>query len=361
VLRRLLGIAALGALTAALVSACGLDVADESGTPAPTQPAVKVEPIRTARASPGTGAVRPAPFPTPSGSTGLLDLLPGPLEFSDACLDGSSESDQRLVAPTVDDADEPKAYKPIAFKQNKQLQQTLDAALADEADDYAYVVKDLRTGEGAMHNPDKVFNSASVFKLWVMYEVFHQQSLGLLNWNDELVVSPYYDSFALSPRRTELCQQLTVADALDAMLSISDNAAAVLLQDLVGSGNVNRAIEALGVKESGLFEDGLPLTASDVALLLEAIGRGQAVSSAASSEMLLLMSREGIDDGLVDGVPPRTLVAHKTGNWSDATHDVGIVYGPKGPYLFVALSDTDHETSVIKALSEAAYAHYAGQ
>ena len=339
-LSRLLRFAVFVPLAALLLGAC-TDVPDEPRstptlTSSPTQ-GVKVEPLRTA--SPGATptptprprvTVAPSPFKAPSGTTGLIDLIPGPVGFSDACLDGSDDDTGRITSNTVDDADEPQPYKPIAFSEDAGLQKALDDALGDESGDYAYVVKDLTTGVGATHNADKVFNSASVFKLWVMYEVFHQESLGLIKWNDKLVVTPYYDAFALSPRRTQLCQQLTVADTMDAMLSISDNAAAVLLQDLVGSGNVNRAIDALGVRDSGLFEDGLPLTASDVSLLLEAIGRGQAISPPASAEMLWLMSQEGIDNGLVAGVPAGTLVAHKTGNWSDATHDVGIVYGPRG-------------------------------
>ncbi len=288
-LSRLLRFAVFLPLAALLLGAC-TDVPDAPRTTPtitakPTRPAVKVEPTRTpsptATATPRPRVtVAPSPFKTPAGTTGLIDLIPGPVEFSDACLDGSEDDSGRITSNTVDEADEPQAYKPIAFSESAQLQKALDDALGDESGDYAYVVKDLTTGVGATHNADKVFNSASVFKLWVMYEVFHQESLGLIKWNDELVVTPYYDAFALSPRRTQLCQQLTVADTMDAMLSISDNAAAVLLQDLVGSGNVNRAIDALGVHDSGLFEDGLPLTASDVSLLLEAIGRGQAISSA---------------------------------------------------------------------------------
>src|SRR5688500_5375770 len=111
---------------------------------------------------------------------------------------------------------------------------------------------------------------------------------------------------------------------MDAMLSVSDNAAAVMLQDIVGAGNTNNALAAFGIADSGLYTARLPITAEDVALLLEAIGRGEAVSGAASADMLQLMSREAIDNGLVAGLPRGVPVAHKTGNWGDATHDAGI-------------------------------------
>jgi beta-lactamase class A len=230
--------------------------------------------------------------------------------------------------------------------------------MGEKAGSYAYFVKDLATGRGAVHNGDGVFNAASLFKLFVMYEVFRQEQLGLVEWDDRLVVTPYYDSFALSPRVTELCQVLSVGEAMEAMLSVSDNAAAVLLQDLVRSGNVNASIEALGLQDSGLFEDGLPVTANDLALLMEAIATGEAVSPAASADMLRLLDHDVFENGLVSGLPEGTVVSRKTGNWADATHVAGVVFAPFGPYIFVALTSNGYETDVIEALSSAAYAYF---
>jgi beta-lactamase class A len=297
------------------------------------------------------------------GSTGLVDRTPGPASLDEDCLarvDGraSSPDDARLKGPDTSSLELPEAFSPIAFEPDEALQEMVEAIVGDATDEYAFVIKDLATGRGVVHNADRLFNAASTFKLWVMYEVFRQQSLGLFDWDDELVVTPYYDAFALSPRVTQLCQVLTVADALDAMLSVSDNAAAVLLQDLVGAPNINESIAALGVMQSGLFTDGLPITAEDLALLLEAIARGEAVSREASADMLGLMAREGIDNGLAGGVPAEAVVAHKTGNWADATHDAGIVYAPFGVYVFVALTDNGYETAVIRAVSEAAYEYF---
>jgi beta-lactamase class A len=77
--------------------------------------------------------------------------------------------------------------------------------------------------------------------------------------------------------------------------------------------------------------------------------------------MLNLMSHEVMDNGLEAGLPKGVPVAHKTGNWSDATHDAGIVFAANGPYVFVALSATDHETEKIKAMSEAVYRYFGNQ
>jgi beta-lactamase class A len=55
--------------------------------------------------------------------------------------------------------------------------------------------------------------------------------------------------------------------------------------------------------------------------------------------MAALMESETFDNGLAAGVPADALVAHKTGNWPNARHDVGIVFGPKSTYVIVILSD----------------------
>jgi beta-lactamase class A len=275
-----------------------------------------------------------------------------PRPDSTPAADATPQPPIRLLPPR--EVPLPDPYEPIPLEADEALSERLRELLRDETDAYAVVVKDLSTGRGVSLNADRVYYAASMFKLFVMYEVFRQQALGLLGWTDQLVMTPYYDGFSVGPRRTRLCQTLTVGAALYAMMARSDNAAAVLLQDLVGAGNVNRAIAALGVSASGI-EEALPLTAADVALLLEAVGRGEAVSPQASASMVSLMEREEFDNGLRQALPKDVPLAHKTGNWSNATHDAGIVYADTGPYLIVILSDKDHETKLIREIAEAVY------
>jgi len=275
------------------------------------------------------------------------DMTPPPQETPDAAV--------RLVPPRG--VQLPPEYDPISFVEDEALREQILDILGDEADSYAVFVKDLKTGRGVSINAEEVFYAASVFKLFVMYELFNQQSQGLVRWADQLVVTPYYDSFGLNVRGTALCETVTVARALVAMMAASDNAAAVLLQDLVGAGNVNESLKALGLAASEITE-ALPLTAADVALLLEAIGRGQAVSASASAEMIGLMKREELDNGLGADLPEGVELAHKTGNWFNATHDAGIVFAPGGAYVIVVLSDKDHETALIRRLARAVFEHF---
>ena len=86
-------------------------------------------------------------------------------------------------------------------------------------------------------------------------------------------------------------------------------------------------LDEIGMVVTGIEPDGsLPTTAADMALLLEALARRQVVGEAASEEMLRLLLSESIDDRLPALLPDEALVAHKTGNWDEATHDAGIVF-----------------------------------
>jgi beta-lactamase class A len=252
----------------------------------------------------------------------------------------------------------PAALAPLPFKPDPGLQQRIAAVLGPASASTAVVVKDLQTGQGASINADRSFYPASLFKLFVMHEVFHQSSQGLLSLSKELQITPYYDSFGLGPRRTKLCQRLTINEAMQAMMSTSDNAAAILLQDLVGSGNIDRSLVSLGMKSSRYLPEELTTSAGDVALLLEGIGRNLTVSRPASLDMIRLLVQEEFDNGLRAGLPQGVLLAHKTGNWGASIHDAGLVFAPKGTYVFVVLTEAANAAFLTRELSRTVYEYF---
>jgi beta-lactamase class A len=332
---------------ALLLTACGIPIEEET-TPEPGQTAVVVRP------TPGTpAAVVPA---TPSSSETPSCYQPTPQE---PAVEGTPvEPSERIASPSP--VPTPSNYEPLPLQEDAGLEARLREVLGDEVDSYAVVVKNLADGRGALINPDKVFYAASLFKVAVMYEVFHQRSLGLLSFDERLVVTPYYAGFDLGTLPVEVCQTLSIGEALGYMMSISDNTSAVLLQDRVGSANINRSLEALGLTTTRLLPDDLPTTAADMALLMEMIAREKAVDAEASQEMVNLLASEQLDNGLRAGLPEGTLVAHKTGNWSNATHDAGIVYSPGADYVIAILSEKAYETGLTTEVSRVVWEYYNG-
>jgi beta-lactamase class A len=234
----------------------------------------------------------------------------------------------------------PEPVATVVPQPDEELEASLRAVLGTDVDGYGVVALDLKTGRRVAINPDQVFYSASLFKLWVMLEVFHQEQVSLLGFGDTYVMNPYYDSFGLGPRATRLCNSYSVQALLEAMMSVSDNAAAVLLQDLVGAANINALLEGLGLTYSRLTPEDLTITAGETAILLELIASGTAPNRDTSEAMASLMTAETFDNGLVAGINgSEALVAHKTGNWPNARHDAGIVFAPSTTYVLAVLSD----------------------
>ncbi len=308
--------------------ACGVPdpAAVSSGTPRPGAPLAVATP---------TGA-RPG-LPPPEASGTAVGRLP-----------------QQPAAPTA------KPAAATTYILDQALQKRLEDLLGDDAEHYGVYVKSLTSGKGAAINGDKVFNAASLFKVEVMYEVFRQRGLGLLQFDELMELTPYYADFDLGTLRFEVGQSVSIAEALYYMMSVSDNVSAVMLQDRAGAGNVNSTMIALGLKVSGLFTEGLPATADDFGILIEAIARSPDIDTESKQQMLDLMLTETIDNGLVAGVPPGTRVAHKTGNWPDATNDAGIVLAPGKDYVLVVLCDLGYSEVRTRSISQLVYDYFEG-
>jgi beta-lactamase class A len=250
------------------------------------------------------------------------------------------------------------AYTPMPSHRDADLEEVIRSSLGDEVDSYGVVVRNLVSGAVAEINPHKRFETASLFKLWVMYEVYKQVELGLLDMDEELLVTPYYAVWDAGSLPVEVCDTLTVREALWAMITYSDNTSGFLLRDKVGMGNINRDLQTLGLTESAFAQEDVISTAADMALFLEMVVLGAAVSGEASGEMLDLMLAQQVRDRLPALLPPGAGVANKTGNLPEVTHDVGIVYAPQPTYVIAVLSDKAWESEPIAVLSRAIYDYF---
>jgi beta-lactamase class A len=74
--------------------------------------------------------------------------------------------------------------------------------------------------------------------------------------------------------------------------------------------------------------------------------------------MLSLLVQEEIGGGVVASAPEGTVVAHKTGNFSSANHDIALVWGPAGPYVIAVLTDTLEGWDPVVAVSSAVWQYF---
>ncbi|MGI9174248.1 MAG: serine hydrolase [Rhodothermales bacterium] len=222
-------------------------------------------------------------------------------------------------------------------------------------------------------NADRPFHAASTMKVPVMIEVFRQAKAGRFAMDDSLAVENAFRSIVDgSPYQIEddsddaiyerLGQNMAIGDLVYQMITVSSNLATNLLIQHVAADSVQRTIEALGtdsmrvlrgVEDIKAFRQGLSntATAADLALVLEAIMEGRAVSPEADSEMVQILLDQRFNTMIPAGLPEGARAAHKTGWITGIHHDAAIVYPEGGaPYVLVVLTEGIEGEDVSAAL-----------
>jgi beta-lactamase class A len=226
----------------------------------------------------------------------------------------------------------------------------LDQALLGVEGTVSIAVKDLGSGRGAVLDGEREMEAASLFKLTVMYAVFDAG----LSFGEQLPVTE--QALAFDAGTMELAanagETLSVAEALERMITISDNTSAIMLGSRVGAARITRDIAALGMDTTHYSLERMTTSTLDMVTWLEAVARGRAVSAAASADMLHLLLRQRVNDRLPRLLPSDVRVAHKTGNLPGVVNDVGVVYGPSSTLAVAALvSDTSNEAAAAAAIA----------
>ena len=223
--------------------------------------------------------------------------------------------------------------------------------------------KNLDTGETYALNADDRVRTASTIKIAVMIEAFARVDKGDLKWTDELVLTKE-KKVSGSGILGELSDglRLTLRDAVNLMMILSDNTATNLVLDVLTTDAVNARMESLGFKnikimrkigsggESVAGKDpenkkfGLGMaTPREMVLVMEKLDRGEIVSPAVSKEMIELMKREQGRNAVgrsLWNVP----MASKYGALDRLRSSIAILYTKKGKIAMAISCDEMPET-----------------
>jgi beta-lactamase class A len=224
------------------------------------------------------------------------------------------------------------------------------------------VVRNLQDGRYAAFNEGEVYYAASLFKLGILYEVYRQRDAGLIDLGTLITLEQKYadhDLGTMEELGLAAGDLITIGDAARAMTVASDTPTGVLLQDTVGCRLADETLASLGMASTRFCNRELPATAADMTTLMTVVAGSVGVSEASRNEMISLLSREYYRQGVIAGVPEGSFVAHKSGSYSGATHDVAVVWGHAGPYVISVLTDQATNWPTIAAVSSAVWAHFA--
>jgi beta-lactamase class A len=257
-------------------------------------------------------------------------------------------------------------YASIKESLTPDLGDTVIDALRGADGEYGIVIKNLKTGETYQQNADESFTSASLYKLWLMGTAYTQFENGTLRRDmhmsqDAGTLNTIFhigsDSAALSGGNVAMSS----TEAIYKAITVSDNYAALLLTNRVTIKEMKTFLTNNGMIHT--TEDILPhTTPSDIGMLYEKLYNQTLVSSSASAEMVQILKEQKINDRIPKYLPAYVQIAHKTGELDGYKHDAGIIYTPKGDYIFVAMSNTSDPAIAaerIAVLSQRVYAYFA--
>jgi beta-lactamase class A len=253
---------------------------------------------------------------------------------------------------------------PASWWADGALQARLDGAIPDDLGHIAVAARHLRTGATAAIDGDLLMPPASVYKLGVLADTFQLLDAGRLDLDEQLLLTQEDYVGGAGILQGHIGQRVQVGEALTLMVGISDNVAAQALLRRVGVDSLNATYQRLGLARTHYYVDDRPnvTTAADTASLLVQLATGQLAGPAGTQRMLDLLAVDQPQSWIQDGLPPGTIVAHKSGQLPGVRNDAAIVYTPDGPFVLVVLTsdlaDEGAGEGLISDLARLAFAYF---
>jgi beta-lactamase class A len=221
------------------------------------------------------------------------------------------------------------------------LKRTLDRVTGAHRGVVGYSITNLETGEHLEQRGDEPFSTASLIKVPILVTLFDLAEQKQLTLDDPIVlteIDKVGGAGQLQYLRTPLTLRLW--DAAYLMTTLSDNTATNLVLDRIKIRRVWQKMEALGLPRTKVHSGSMTRIASvapdssakyglgvttpnEMAHLFALLAQGKAVSPAADSMMLQILSHNE-DDSKLARFAYGIRLAHKSGDVDAARTDCGL-------------------------------------
>jgi beta-lactamase class A len=168
-------------------------------------------------------------------------------------------------------------------------------------------------------NQDRVYTSASTYKLFVAYAMLKQVDEGRLGWGEQV-------------------NGMSLEACLETMIVNSDNACPEAWLVKLGYNKVNAMARELGLENTAIRDGNMTTTARDLSAYLWKLGKGELLAPETTEKLLGLMKRQKYRDGIPAGVGA-SVVADKVGFLGGLLHDAAIVYDDRGDWILVVMTN----------------------
>jgi beta-lactamase class A len=273
----------------------------------------------------------------------------------------------RLINPLLD-VDEKMDFSELRSLRLSLTQMAAQKAASDGISHVAVYFRDLNRGSWFGINDKEAFAPASLFKVPIMMVILkkaEEDGRGLLQ-SQLAAVEPRGGSQSIPPaEQVQPGKTYSIEELLRLMIVHSDNRAHSVLLDYMDSGGFRHLFEDLDLPPTDERARDAFLSVKEYASFFRVLYNASYLSRSMSTKALELLTQTTFKDGLVAGLPPGVLVAHKFGERirrdkpEKQLHDCGIVYHPRIPYLICVMTrgeSFEKQAAVIKDVSAQVYA-----
>lgn len=256
--------------------------------------------------------------------------------------------------------------KPLAIKIRAYA-----ASHTKDVSDFSVYFRDLTSASWIGINEDDSYDPASLLKvpLLIAYLKQAESDPGLLSSKLTYPGESATDNHGVEFYGLQKNAQYTVESLLTRMIVQSDNAAKNLLFSSINLDTLNEIFTDLGVQIISNPNSSYKISAKNYSLFFRLLYNSTYLSRSLSGKGLELLTRTDFKDGLVAGIAPGTVIAHKFGQYDAGPaqsgtnrtwelHDCGIIYHSPHPYLACVMTRGRDLTTLKKFIQGASQIIY---
>jgi len=237
---------------------------------------------------------------------------------------------------------------------HEDLKKEIEKIVKDKKGNYGIYFTDLTEEKSFGINEQELFTAASVNKVPIVAVLYYLEHKGKIDFDEQITLQEVdiqdYGTGSLRYQKPGSTYSLKTLAKL--ALKQSDNTAAHILSNRIGTEVIQNTIEELGMTQTEMEEN---LTSpEDMSLLFSLIYNEKITSKPKTKELLGFMNETDIEDRLPSQLPQDAVIYHKTGDAVGSLHDIGIIeYHDKSYSIAIFTSDigTDEDT-VKKTIGE---------
>lgn len=205
---------------------------------------------------------------------------------------------------------------------------------------------------GFCYQEDQKIPSASVIKLFILWELYRQTENGEKSLTDQIVLTEEMKvgGFGVLTHLTGN-PSLSLHDIATLMIISSDNTATNILIDSLGVAPINATCKKMGWNETILgrkmmdFEakaagkDNYTSPRDTADFFKRLLSKEEEISQQGREQMLEILKGQQCNNKLPAQMNNSWPFAHKTGDLPKLEHDCGILYTAKGPKLLIVFTN----------------------